>query len=278
MLNARWRMLMAVVFVLSTGTFARGNDIEDFFRALRGGSNQRPATVPVRQAGFPGNSGHLHHHAHGPLSGSHPVLGSRDIHKQYQLADEYYERTGRYGSPANRYNPDRRDRDYQRSLSDVSGARISFRVAGNSTAYRGLPDSYETYPGGNEYWPDGRSQPLIVPPAPSAPVYPGGLPIPHQLGEIVTCPVRLETCVRIEDAHKIAPNAVPVVVAVRDPHLPPHHTGCATGIVYVEVCVPPCPMRSLKISPCRTRIRMDFGDYEVDIRSTRDQIVVDYDD
>lgn len=119
-----------------------------------------------------------------------------------------------------------------------------------------------------------------VPQIPVLPIYPAGPVIhalPYEIGEIVDCVVPLATCVRVEDADRIAPGAVPVVVAVRDPNLPPHVAGCVHSVVFVEVCVPPCPMRSLTISPCKTRIKMDFGQYEVDIRSAGGTICVDYD-
>jgi hypothetical protein len=48
-------------------------------------------------------------------------------------------------------------------------------------------------------------------------------------------------------------------------------------VVFVQVFVPPCPPRCIHISPCHTRVTMDFGTYEVDIKSKDGLIVVDYD-
>jgi hypothetical protein len=98
------------------------------------------------------------------------------------------------------------------------------------------------------------------------------------LGDVVICPVRLETCVRIKDADEVAPWAVPVVVVVRDPHLSRFGScDCIERLVYVEVLVPPCPIQRMRVSPCKTKIRLDYGRYEVDIVSRGGVIEVDYD-
>lgn len=122
----------------------------------------------------------------------------------------------------------------------------------------------------------------VYAPAPvlEAPPVPGSFGhLPHQLGEIVTCAVPLETHVRVKDVCDIAPNAVPVIVAVRNPHLGRFRSrGCVESLVYVEVLAPQCPLRSARVSPCRTRIRLDYGKYEVNITSRNDCVLVDYDD
>ena len=122
-----------------------------------------------------------------------------------------------------------------------------------------------------------------VPPHPdvltTAPVPQPHHHLPYQLGEVVTCPVPLETCVRIRDEHEIAPHAVPVAVAVRDPHLGRCGSrGCVEALVYVEVLVPRCPLQSLRVSPCRTKIRMDYGHHAIDIVSRNGVVRIDYDD
>ncbi|MFN9718045.1 MAG: hypothetical protein ACK58L_05070, partial [Planctomycetota bacterium] len=97
---------------------------------------------------------------------------------------------------------------------------------------------------------------------------------PFQIGEIVDCPVPLATCVRVEDQCNIAPHAVPVVVAVKDPDACRHDPN---AMVFVQVFTPPCPPRDIRISPCRTRVTMCFGRYEVEIKSKNGWVVVDYD-
>ncbi|MEQ9409703.1 MAG: hypothetical protein RIK87_18350 [Fuerstiella sp.] len=100
--------------------------------------------------------------------------------------------------------------------------------------------------------------------------------LPHQIGSFVTCPVPLETCVRVRDQHRIAPNAIPAVIAVRDPHLG-RFGRCVEQIAYVEVLVPPCPVQRVRLSPCKTKLRLDYGRYAIDIVSRNDVIDIDYD-
>ncbi|MCA9058454.1 MAG: hypothetical protein KDA85_08145, partial [Planctomycetaceae bacterium] len=101
----------------------------------------------------------------------------------------------------------------------------------------------------------------------------------YQPGQIVDAPVPLAPFVRIEDPQNIAPNAIPIVVAVRTPGLCDHACDCCTeSVVFVQVMAPPCPVRKLKVSPCRTRVDLDFGTYEITITSTAGVITVDYSD
>jgi hypothetical protein len=48
-------------------------------------------------------------------------------------------------------------------------------------------------------------------------------------------------------------------------------------LVYVQIFDPACPLRDLRVSPCRTRISLNYGPYEVDIKSANGMIVIDYD-
>ena len=114
-----------------------------------------------------------------------------------------------------------------------------------------------------------------VPALPPVPVHPQIAPLPFQLGQFVNCQVPLATCVRVEDQCNIAPNAVPVVIAVRDPNSCVHDI--YERLVFVQIFVPPCPLRNLQVSPCRTRMSLDYGKYEVDIKSVNGLVVVDYD-
>ncbi|MEZ6129718.1 MAG: hypothetical protein R3C59_13630 [Planctomycetaceae bacterium] len=103
-------------------------------------------------------------------------------------------------------------------------------------------------------------------------------PPQHRIGEFVTCPVPLEPHVTIQDPHRVAPNAVPQVIAVRDPHLGAFGSpGCVERVVYVEILAPPCAPRRVRVSPCGTKIRLDYGRYEVDIVSCDHVIHIDYD-
>jgi hypothetical protein len=125
-----------------------------------------------------------------------------------------------------------------------------------------------------------RHRPVVVNPilhhAPD-PSLIGGLP--HQLGEIVTCHVPLESHVIVRNAHEIAPGAQPIVVAVRNPHLAAWGSyGCVEQLSYVQVFAPPCPLRNVTVSPCHTVIELDYGDFEITLRSGGGVIEVEYDD
>ena len=114
-----------------------------------------------------------------------------------------------------------------------------------------------------------------VQPFPQGPAYPQFSASPFQPGQFVNCPVPLATCVRVEDECNIAPNAVPVIIAVRDPNTCVHDV--SERLVFVQIFVPPCRLRNLQISPCRTRISLDYGRYEVEIRSGNGLVLIDYD-
>lgn len=118
-------------------------------------------------------------------------------------------------------------------------------------------------------------QPPILPPAPT-PVRGSFAHLAHQYGHFVTCNVPRFAHVIVKDKDEMAPNAIPVTVAVRSPHLGRFRT-CVEEVVYVEVWVPPCPLQRVRVSPCKTKIRLDYGRYEVDIVSRKGLIEIDYD-
>ncbi|MEM9703734.1 MAG: hypothetical protein AAF907_14945, partial [Planctomycetota bacterium] len=96
----------------------------------------------------------------------------------------------------------------------------------------------------------------------------------------------------IEDPDHIHPLAVRQVVAVADPSQPAPPIGLAKlfhrgpdpgcvedrALVFVEVCVPPCPPEEVKVTRHGHRVHMDFGKYEVTLTSRRGYVKVDYDD
>lgn len=112
--------------------------------------------------------------------------------------------------------------------------------------------------------------PVVAPPV---------APLPHTLGQIVTCNVPLVHNVRVINPHEIAPGARPIVVAVRDPHLPAWGShGCVERLVYVQVFAPCVPLRNMTVSPCRTHVTLDYGDWEICIHSCNGLVEVEYDD
>ncbi|QDT37279.1 hypothetical protein [Stratiformator vulcanicus] len=115
-----------------------------------------------------------------------------------------------------------------------------------------------------------------VPPAPG-----GGAYIPHYAPQPIQ-PIGLYGKVKYKDFDNIHPCGVKQIVAVLDPCQPPPDP-CADcpqqpAIVFVEVCIPPGPCPDLKVTKNGRKIELDYGEYEVEIRTKRDYVEVDYDD
>ena len=125
-----------------------------------------------------------------------------------------------------------------------------------------------------------RPNPVIIDPIlEQAPLPSNFGPLPHEIGEFVTCNVPLATHVRVRNPHEIAPGAQPVVVAIRDPHLAAWGShGCVEQLAYVQVFAPPCPLRRMTVSPCHTVVNLDYGDWEITLTSANGVIEVEYDD
>jgi hypothetical protein len=144
--------------------------------------------------------------------------------------------------------------------------------------------------------------PEAVPPAPLPPVglpgSPSALPLPEAappgptlLGpaapgfvaagspplQLAPAPV-LFPRVKYRDRRHIAPCAVPMYVAVRDP-CERHDRGLCgpPKCVLVEICVPPNGMPKITCRHDGTRVRYDYGQYAVNITSKHGVVVVNYD-
>ena len=90
--------------------------------------------------------------------------------------------------------------------------------------------------------------------------------------------VALYPNVRYKDRRHIAPCAVPMCVAVRDPC--ERHDRCSCGppkCVMVEICVPPCGTPRITSKHDGTKVRYDYGKYAVNITSRHGVVVVNYD-
>ena len=108
--------------------------------------------------------------------------------------------------------------------------------------------------------------------------------------------------VRIEDPENRHPCGLRQVVAVAAPRGPEPPCGLAKlfhddcrgcargcaecrplcdagpGLVFVEICVPPCRPEEVKVTRGGHRVHLDFGDYEVTLTSRDGCVEVDYDD
>lgn len=152
-----------------------------------------------------------------------------------------------------------------------------------------------------------RREPLLLAQTeiPSAPPAVGGeLTIPSESAVVVeSAPIELFSCVEYEDKHNIHPCAVTKIVAVKHPGKKKCHSGflglscgkcnlccdtcdscgscdscCEPACVYIQICVPPCDCADVKISRNGTKVKYDYGEYEVEIKSKDGIVKVDYDD
>jgi hypothetical protein len=120
------------------------------------------------------------------------------------------------------------------------------------------------------------AQPLSpsVQPVPSmGPAAAGGPPIAMAPG------IALYPRVKYHDKRHIAPCAVPMVVAVRDPcaSRDPCSACGPPKCVLVEICVPPCGCPKICTKHDGAKVRYDYGRYAVNITSRHGIIVVNYD-
>ncbi len=94
-------------------------------------------------------------------------------------------------------------------------------------------------------------------------------------GEGQTIP--LYHCVKYEDLHNIHPCAITKIVLVADPCHDPRSC-CPPKKVAVQICVPPCGCLEIEHSRRGMKVEYDYGKYEVEIKSRRGVVVVNYDD
>ena len=254
-MKTNWTCGLSLVGLLLASTATtQANDIVDFLNAINGNSGRRTAPVAVQPV-----DDHDHGHGHGGLRVASENYGAYGRGRPYGGA-------GVRRSQVNTVNL----RTHQHVAPPTrSRVQIQLRFASNGQNNPGdSPPLYIPAP-----------QPVqILPPVqsyPTMPAYPEIAPSPYELGHFVNCQVPLATCVRVEDECNIAPNAVPMIIAVRDPNMCVHEV--YERLVYVQIFVPPCPLRNVRVSPCRTRISLDYGQYEVDIKSANGLIIVDYD-
>jgi len=250
-MKTNWtRGLSLIGLLLASTATTQANDIVDFLNAINGNPGHRTAPVAVQSV-----SAHDHRHGHGGGG-----IG-RENYGAYRR-ETPYGGAGVRRSPVNSVNL----RAYQNVAPPArSRVQVNLRFASN-----GRHDAGYAPP---EYIP---AQPL--PPVTSYPTrhaYPQHAPSPFELGQFIDCRVPLATCVEVVDECRIAPNAVPVIIAVRDPHMCVHEV--LERLVYVQIFVPPCRLRDMCISPCRTHISLDYGCHEVDIKSGNGLVVIDYD-
>jgi hypothetical protein len=258
------RLSIVLSLLAITTTAVEANDIEDFFKAATRGSSRRHGSYSkhghsrFRQTAH--RNAHDSHHGHS----GHSRFDDRgyDVRRSPGRSSSFRLTIG--------VNNDRLD--VARGTRVVVVPTHPVLVA---PAPLTIPVPDPTFDGPR----------LPAPPMPVHPIPPVNAPAGHHshsqfhYGEFIDCPVPLFTRVRVKDRDNIHPRAVDLVIAVKDPNSC-HHvcTCCEKRSVFVPICVPPCPPRSIEVSRDGSRIELDYGDYEVDIRSRHGVITVDYDD
>ena len=302
--------VFGLLIIMSARTHA--NDIVDFLRAINGIPDSpqqrqayRPDAYPQQHvyggqyapdrfgngvSGYPVRSGGSQPGNYDPRFGSPGYSQSNGIQQQHgstgydpesfnrvSLREYPSDRRGntRFGTAGDRFDP--------QSVGSSRG-QVIVRVGSNSPVYSNYEDPlYIPNQNPGQLLPPVQSLPSapnypvapLAPSFPQSPIYAPGGQSQWQLGQFVDCQVPLARNVYVEDECNIAPDAVPVVIAVRDPASCGH--GCRERMVFVQVLVPPCPPHCVTVSPCRTRVSLDYGQYQVDIKTCEDHLVVDYD-
>ena len=88
-------------------------------------------------------------------------------------------------------------------------------------------------------------------------------------------------CVRYEDLRNIHPCAVTKIVSIKDPCWKPDPCSCECQVapcVLVKICVPPCGCPKVRVTRNGSKVKFDYGKYEVEISSKNGIVKVDYDD
>ena len=81
--------------------------------------------------------------------------------------------------------------------------------------------------------------------------------------------------VKYRGTRNIPPCAVPTVIQVPDPC---NKNSCCKTCVNVQVCVPPCDPKCVKVTHDGNKVRYDYGKYAVTVRSIGHHVVVHYED
>ncbi len=111
------------------------------------------------------------------------------------------------------------------------------------------------------------------PAQPSFSQYPSG---PVEYGYTLAPPTAVAyQNVKYRGTRNIAPCAVPTLVQVPDPC---NKNACCKSCVNVEICVPPCDPRKVKVTHDGNKVRYDYGKYAVSVRSIGNHVVVHYED
>jgi hypothetical protein len=177
--------------------------------------------------------------------------------------------------------------------TDAGGARVNVLLASHEVPQIGAPAEAPPpapgIPGPGVIVPPPPMPPVGGPMTPltAVPIVPQGEPVPGPGPGVFGGPplalapaVVLYRGVKYKDRHRIAPGAVPMCVAVRDPCADKHCNACSgpPTCVLVEICVPPCPCTKITCRHDGTKVRYDYGQYAVNITSRHGLIVVKYDD
>ena len=116
--------------------------------------------------------------------------------------------------------------------------------------------------------------PLSPVPDPISGMYSPGLSSPGLSDTVYGLPTPAPY-VKYRGTRNIPPCAVPTVIQVPDPC---NKNACCKSCVNVQVCVPPCDPKCVKVTHDGNKVRYDYGKYAVSVRSIGNHVVVHYED
>lgn len=117
------------------------------------------------------------------------------------------------------------------------------------------------------------AEPTVPVPSP-APAPASTVLVPQPDAAPVATAVELFGDVRYHGLRKVSPCAVPTIIQVPNPCIKDR---CCKNCVNVQVCVPPCDPKLVRVTRDGNRVRYDYGKYAVLVRVVGNHIVVSYD-
>ncbi len=99
--------------------------------------------------------------------------------------------------------------------------------------------------------------------------------IPSSSYGVTGSPVEIYQNVKYRGVRNISPCAVATIVQIPDPC---NKDACCKTCVNVQICVPPCDPKCVRVTRDGNKVRYDYGKYAVAVKSIGNHVVVHYED